>query len=61
MSDEEVIEMLVALVQMSEDNFQKCVEYAAHIDVSDDTKTFVNELIRVAAEKRKKLSVARLH
>ena len=58
MSDKEVIEMLVELVQMSEENFQKCVEYVAEIKVADKTREFFNELIRVAAEKRKKLSVA---
>lgn len=58
MSNEEIVEMLITLVEMSEENFQKCVEYAANIDVSDEAKTFMNEMIRVAAEKRKKLSVA---
>ncbi len=58
MSDEEVIEMVMALVEMSEENFQECIEYVANIDTSDEAKTFMNEMIRVAAEKRKRLSVA---
>lgn len=32
MSDEEVIEMVMALVEMSEENFQECIEYVANID-----------------------------
>jgi hypothetical protein len=57
MSDEEVIEMVMALVEMSEENFQECIEYVANIDALDEAKTFMNEMIRVAAEKRKRLSV----
>lgn len=58
MSDEEVMEMLVALIQMSEENFQASVEYVTNIDASDETKIFFNELIRVALVQRQKQAVA---
>lgn len=58
MSDEEVMEMVIALVEMSEENFQKCVKYVEDMEVTDKTREFFNELIRITAAKRKKLSVA---
>lgn len=58
MSDEEVMEMLVALIQMSEENFQASVEYVTNIDASDETKIFFNELIRVALVQRRKQAAA---
>lgn len=57
MSDEEVMEMVIALVEMSEENFQKCVKYVEDMEVTDKTREFFNELIRITAAKRKKLSV----
>lgn len=58
MSDEEVMEMVIALVEMSEENFQKCVKYVEDMEVTDKTREFFDELIRITAAKRKKLSVA---
>lgn len=58
MSDEEVVEMAIALVLMSKENFQKCVEYLTEMETTDETREFFNELIKVTTEKRKKLSVA---
>lgn len=58
MSDEEVMEMVIALIEMSEENFQKCVKYVEDMEVTDKTREFFNELIRITAAKRKKLSVA---
>lgn len=58
MSDEEVMEMLAALIRMSEEKFQASVEYVTNIDASDETKVFLNELVRVALVQRQKQAAA---
>lgn len=56
MSENEVMEMsmLKDLVEMSEENFNKCVEYAENMDTTERIKDFLDILIRTALIKRKK-------
>ena len=46
--------MLKDLVEMSEENFQKCVEYADNMDKTARIKEFLDVLISTAIIERKK-------
>lgn len=52
MSYEEVVEMMVDLVQMSEENFQKCIEYVANADLKQNVRKFLQLALKIADEKR---------
>lgn len=56
MSENEVatMGMLKDLVKMSEESFQKCVEYAENMDTTENVKNFFDVLIRTALKERKK-------
>lgn len=56
MSQNEVraMEMLKDLVEMSEESFQKCVEYAEKMDKTERIKNFLDTLISTAIAERKK-------
>lgn len=56
MSQNEVMAlgMLKDLVEMSEESFQECVEYAAKMDTTERIKEFFDILISTALVERKK-------
>lgn len=56
MSENEVMAMgmLKDLVEMSEESFQECVEYAENMDTTTRIKEFLGILIRTAIAERKK-------
>lgn len=56
MSENELMamEMLKDLVEMSEESFQKCVEYAEKMDKTERIKNFLDILISTAIAERKK-------
>jgi len=56
MSDNEVKTMglLKDLVEMTEENFQRCVEYAENMEASENVKSFLYTLLKVALIKREK-------
>ena len=56
MSDNEVKTMglLKDLVEMTEENFQRCVEYAENMEASGNVKSFLYTLLKVALIEREK-------
>lgn len=56
MSENEVMAMgmLKDLVEMSEESFQECVEYAKKMNTTERIKEFLDILIRTAQIERKK-------
>ncbi len=54
MSKNEVMTMLKDLVEMSEESFKRCVEYAEKMDKTSRVKSFLDVLIRTATIERKK-------
>lgn len=56
MSQNEVMamEMLKDLVEMSEESFQKCVEYAENMEATERVKNFLDVLIMTELIERKK-------
>lgn len=56
MSENEVMTMgmINDLVEMSEENFQRCVEYAENMEASENVKSFLYTLLKVALIKREK-------
>lgn len=48
------MEMLKDLVEMPEESFQRCVEYAEKMDKTVKVKRFIDTLIRTAIKERKK-------
>lgn len=53
MSDQEIIEMMIALVLMSEEHFQECIDYVKNADISPKVRHFFELSFEIAGEKRK--------
>ena len=52
MNDLETFELLKELIDMPEDNFKKCVEFAENMEASENVKNFIMILINLASTKR---------
>ena len=54
MSENEKMEMVKILTEMSEENFQRCVAYVKEMNTTERVKDFLNTLNEIALIERKK-------
>lgn len=48
----EVLEILVALVNMSDEHFEQCIEYARNTEMHPRTREFLEKCLEIASKKR---------